>query len=289
MIPIDALRTSAGIAWKEKKQLLPVLLADFSFFVLFALVHTLIVLQALPALASINQLVAQESLNVPQLPDMTGAENVDLSQLNLSFPVGAFQGYYANVMNYALLYILALFVLYNLFFAFGWQRVLHVLHSGKKKGTAVSCSYPAYLRRFFGINLLYLVLLIAGFYALIFTLSAAMFGQVTLISEKVVSGAWAVLALLLAYFGVISHALLFDHGILQALKQSVILGIRKILRLGATFVLVAFIYYLIVQLLAWLGLVSAALSFALFLLLFVPWLAVSKAVFVTAVQEAAKR
>ncbi|MBI4150232.1 hypothetical protein HY488_02390 [Candidatus Woesearchaeota archaeon] len=275
-----SLQATRKLLWREKKHLLPLTLLDLTFFVLFALLHTFIVLQALPDLSAMNQLIAKESLNVPQVP--LDAENVDPSQLQFSFPIEEFQTRFAVVIKFAALYLLVMFILYNLFFAYTWLKTSILL---KKK----QMPYLQYLKRFAGINALWILLFIVGSYLLVIAATATMFGQIAIISSGVVDAVGIALGVLLLYFAMISHALLIDYPTLSLLKKTFALGIQRIATLGPAFLLIGALYYLVVELLSRLSAISVVLSFVLFILLFVPLVTGSRMFFMAAAEEASRR
>ncbi len=261
------------------KQLLFLVLLDLSFLVIAALAHTFIVVQALPDLSSINQLVAEESQNVPQIPDPM---NVDPNALNFQFPLEQFQAGYSKIMMFAFFYLLAMFVLYNLFFSFTWFRTS--LLSGRKQ-----VSYLSYLQRFAVINLLWALLYLGLFYLLILATTATMFGQITLISQGLVDVIGIILGVLLLYFGMVSHTLVMDHTIFQTIKQSFVIGVKKILPLGIGFFCIFLVYFLIMQGISFATPVSVWLAFLVFIFLFVPWVTISRTLFMVLVQDHIKK
>ena len=270
---------------REKKTVAILLLVDFTFFVLFALLHTFIVVQALPDLASISQLVAKESQNVPQVPE--GAADVDPSQLQFSFPIGEFRERFMRVMGYAALYISVMFVLYNLLYAFLWLKTSAILKTSalpKRK----PMRYLAFLRRFAAVNAIWLLVYLGVFYLFILLASATMFGQIALVSQGIVDIIGIVLAVALLYFAMVSHALLPDYAILSLLKRTAIVGMKRILPIGFAFVLIGVFYYLVSTLLALAAPVSALFGFILFILLFLPLVTLSRVFFMAAVQTATR-
>lgn len=274
---------------REKKTVAFLLLVDLTFFVLFALLHTFIVVQALPDLASISQLVAKESQNVPQVPE--GAATIDPSQLQFSFPIGEFRERFTRVMGYAALYLGVMFVLYNLLYAFLWLKTSVILKTSVKT-TALPkrkpMTYLFFLRRFAAVNAIWLLVYLTVFYLFILLASAAMFGQIALVSQGVIDIAAIALAVILLYLAMVSHALLPDHPVLPLLKRTVMVGVKRILPIGSVFVLIGIFYYLVSTLLALAAPVSALLGFILFILLFVPLVTLSRMVFMAAVQETAR-
>ncbi|GEM_PF-4836592 len=273
---------------QEKKTIALLLLVDFTFFVLFALLHTLIVVQALPDLASISQLVAKESQNVPQVPE--GAANIDPSQLQFSFPIGEFRDRFTRVMGYTALYLGVMFVLYNLLYAFLWLKTSTILKTSVKS-SALSKRKPmlylAFLLRFAAVNAIWLLVYLGVFYLFILLASAVMFGQIALVSQSVIDIAGIVLAMIILYLAMVSHALLPDYAILPLLKRTAIVGVKRILPIGLAFVLIGVFYYLVSTLLALAAPVSVLWGFILFILLFVPLVTGSRMVFMAAVQGAA--
>ncbi len=273
---------------QEKKTIALLLLVDFTFFVLFALLHTLIVVQALPDLASISQLVAKESQNVPQVPE--GAANIDPSQLQFSFPIGEFRDRFTRVMGYTALYLGVMFVLYNLLYAFLWLKTSTILKTSVKS-SALSKRKPmlylAFLLRFAAVNAIWLLVYLGVFYLFILLASAVMFGQIALASQSVIDIAGIVLAMIILYLAMVSHALLPDYAILPLLKRTAIVGLKRILPIGLAFVLIGVFYYLVSPLLALAAPVSVLWGFILFILLFVPLVTGSRMVFMAAVQGAA--
>ena len=273
---------------QEKKTIALLLLVDFTFFVLFALLHTLIVVQALPDLASISQLVAKESQNVPQVPE--GAANIDPSQLQFSFPIGEFRDRFTRVMGYTALYLGVMFVLYNLLYAFLWLKTSTILKTSVKS-SALSKRKPmlylAFLLRFAAVNAIWLLVYLGVFYLFILLASAVMFGQIALDSQRVIDIAGIVLAMIILYLAMVSHALLPDYAILPLLKRTAIVGVKRILPIGLAFVLIGVFYYLVSTLLALAAPVSVLWGFILFILLFVPLVTGSRMVFMAAVQGAA--
>lgn len=259
------------------------LFLDLAFFVIFALLHTFIVVQALPDLSSLNQLVAGESENVPQIP--LDAEQVDPSQLDFQFPVEEFQRHFSVVVTYSIIYIVAMFCLYNLVFAFTWRRTSFLF---KKASSKKSMSYWYYLRRFAAINLFWLILFILVFSLLILGTTATMFGQITLVSQGVVDVLAAALSLVLLYFIMISHALLIDYPVLPLLKRTIPVGIWGCFSIAPVFVLIGVLYYLASMLIALSSQTSAILSFVFFILLFLPLVTGSRVFFMGVVRDAAR-
>jgi len=289
-----SLASMFSVVWsalqREKKTVAILLLIDFTFFVLFALLHTFIVVQALPDLASISQLVAKESQNVPQVPE--GAANVDPSQLQFSFPIGEFRERFTRVMGYTVLYLGVMFVLYNLLYAFLWMKTSAILKSSALlKPSAMlrrkPMLYLTFLRRFAAVNAIWLLVYLGAFYLFILLASAVMFGQIALVSQGVIDIAGITLAVIIFYLAMVSHALLPDYPVLPLLKRTVIVGVKRILPIGLAFVLIGIFYYLVSTLLALAAPVSALLGFILFILFFVPLVTGSRMVFMAAVQGAA--
>jgi len=270
---LASIQASFKLIFKERRRLVPVLLLDLTFLVLFALVHTFIVLQALPDLSAINQLVAQESQNVPQMPDA----DIDPSHLQFSFPMESFQPRYAAVLEYTAIYLAIMFMLYNLLFAFAWLRTSTVCRRRPMP-------YWAYLKRFLIVNAIWALVFLLGSYAMILVSAATMFGEVALVSQWVVDAAGALLGVLLLYFVMISHTLVIDRKVFPLLKKTFVVGVKKIASAGPAFLLILLVYYAIFQLISLASLSSALLPFVLLMLLFLPWMTASRALFMLAAE-----
>lgn len=278
---LDSFRRGWSAIRQGKKLFISILLLDLAFFVIFALLHTFIVVQALPDLSSLNQLVAQEAGSVPQIPP--DAEQVDPSQLEFQFPVEEFQQHFSAVVKYSIIYILAMFCFYNLVFAFTWRRASFLF---KKASSKKFMSYWRYLRRFAVINLFWLILFVLVFSLLILGTTATMFGQITLVSQGVVDVLAAALSLVLLYFIMISHALLIDYPVLPLLKRTVVVGIKRSFFIVPVFIVIGVLYYLVSLLIGFSSQTSASLSFVLFILLFLPLVTGSRVFFMGVVRDA---
>jgi len=143
------------------------------------------------------------------------------------------------IINWVLVLMLAVFVLYNLFQGFSWKLTFKIL---QKKFS---------FKKFIGINCLWFSLFFIiqafDFFRLLANSLTHGFDEAVALSSG--SPLFITLYVTLAYFALISYPLLSKYSVRETIKRSVTIGITKMQKVLPIFVVIAVVFFLFDRLL----------------------------------------
>lgn len=259
----ERLKTSAGLFLRHLK-LHPVMYIMDILFILLA-VFSFAALQ----MKIIDRIQAMSDMVMEELSAASG-EAIDMTEVDSSMfnDIMASSPEISRMFSEAILFFIALVVLLYLIWSFfqgiNWSmsnRVYHRKHD-----------WVAYMKRFFGINLLWFFIFMLVLYIWFSITFYNMKSFIPLINQTALNWIMALILMVLAYFAIISYVLAYHHSTWKSFGSAFSHGYRYLLdmlmmfgSIIGTLAISLYLAYIFYQ-------VSALLSLAVLVVVFIPML-----------------